>query len=92
MVALAEGKTDNSPNKTFQGGRPSTLIQLDSLNPFSLGALLSFYENLIMFQGLIWNINSFDQEGVQLGKVLAKSLNSEGDSTVHKIYNLFYRS
>ena len=92
MVALAEGKTDNSPNKTFQGNRPSTLIQLDSLNPFSLGALLSFYENLITFQGLIWNINSFDQEGVQLGKVLAKSLNSEGDSTVHKIYNLFYRS
>lgn len=91
MIALAEGKTDIDPNKTFKGSRPSTLIKLDSLNPFSLGALLSFYENLIMFQGLLWNINSFDQEGVQLGKALAKEINNNSDSTVNKFYKLFQR-
>jgi glucose-6-phosphate isomerase len=44
----------------------------DQLTPEALGALLSHFENKVMFQGFVWNLNSFDQEGVQLGKVLAK--------------------
>ena len=61
-------------NKAFAGGRPSSLIYGAQLNPKSLGALLAHYENKVMFQGFVWNINSFDQEGVQLGKKLAKAV------------------
>ena len=71
MVALACGKEDENPNKRFMGERPSSVIVGEQLTPESCGALLSHYENKIMFQGFLWNINSFDQEGVQLGKVLA---------------------
>lgn len=71
IVAFARGKRSEDPNKAFQGGRPSTLLFGSSLGPRQLGALFSHYENKIMFQGFLWNINSFDQEGVQLGKVLA---------------------
>jgi glucose-6-phosphate isomerase len=70
IVAFAKGKDDSDPIKQFPGGRPSTLIVGDELDPAALGALLAHYENKVMFQGFAWNINSFDQEGVQLGKVL----------------------
>jgi glucose-6-phosphate isomerase len=70
IVAFAMGSASENPNKSFAGGRPSTLIVGDRLTPEALGALLAHYENKVMFQGLAWNINSFDQEGVQLGKVL----------------------
>ena len=72
IVAFACGKKDENRNKNFEGGRPSSIIIGDSVNPKSLGALLAHFENKIMFQGFLWNVNSFDQEGVQLGKVLAK--------------------
>ena len=72
IVAFACGKADENRNKNFEGGRPSSIIIGDQLNPKSLGALLSHFENKVMYQGFVWNINSFDQEGVQLGKVLAK--------------------
>ena len=81
IVAFACGKTDDNPNKAFAGNRPSSLIYGDQLNPASLGALLAHYENKVMFQGFVWNVNSFDQEGVQLGKKLAKTVlsgNMEG--------------
>ena len=74
IVAFACGKKDDNANKNFEGGRPSSIIIGDELNPKSLGALLAHYENKVMFQGFVWNINSFDQEGVQLGKVLAKKV------------------
>lgn len=74
IIAFACGKADENPNKAFAGGRPSSLIYGQQLNPKSLGALLAHYENKVMFQGFVWNINSFDQEGVQLGKVLAKNV------------------
>lgn len=74
IVAFACGKNDENPNKNFAGGRPSSLIYGDDLNPKSLGALLAHFENKVMFQGFVWNVNSFDQEGVQLGKVLAKTV------------------
>ena len=72
IIAFACGKADENKNKNFEGGRPSSIIIGDQLNPGSLGALLSHFENKVMFQGFVWNVNSFDQEGVQLGKVLAK--------------------
>ncbi|MBR2189971.1 MAG: glucose-6-phosphate isomerase [Eubacterium sp.] len=72
IMAFACGKDDEDPNKYFAGGRPSSLIIGKQLNPESLGALLAHYENKVMFQGFVWNVNSFDQEGVQLGKLLAK--------------------
>ena len=74
IVAFACGKEDADRNKNFEGGRPSSIIIGEQMNPKSLGALLSHFENKVMFQGFVWNINSFDQEGVQLGKVLAKKV------------------
>ncbi|MBR4823770.1 MAG: glucose-6-phosphate isomerase [Spirochaetaceae bacterium] len=74
IVAFACGKSDENPNKNFPGGRPSSLIYGKQLTPKTLGALLAHYENKIMFQGFVWNLNSFDQEGVQLGKVLTKKV------------------
>ncbi|MDR0641228.1 MAG: glucose-6-phosphate isomerase [Treponema sp.] len=61
-------------SKEFPGGRPSSLIYGKRLDPAALGGLLAHFENKVMFQGFIWNLNSFDQEGVQLGKVLAKKV------------------
>ena len=74
IMAFACGKKDENNNKHFKGGRPSSIIIGEQLTPESLGALLSHFENKIMFQGFTWNLNSFDQEGVQLGKVLAKKV------------------
>ena len=74
IVAFACGKADDNKNKNFEGGRPSSIIIGDQVNPASLGALLAHFENKIMFQGFLWNVNSFDQEGVQLGKLLAKKV------------------
>ncbi len=81
IVAFALGKDDEDPNKQFDGERYSSLLYADRLTPRVLGALLSHFENKVMFQGFLWNLNSFDQEGVQLGKKLAtKVLNGcEGD-------------
>ena len=72
IMAFACGKQDANPNKSFCGGRPSSIIVGEQLTPEALGALLAHFENKVMFQGFCWNVNSFDQEGVQLGKVLAK--------------------
>jgi glucose-6-phosphate isomerase len=69
-MALAVGQKNSNPNKSFPGNRPSSLLLLDRLTPRTMGALLALYEAKIVFQGFVWNINSFDQEGVQLGKVL----------------------
>ncbi len=79
IVAFSLGKNDQNPNKEFEGGRPSSLIYGKKLTPEALGALLAHFENKVMFQGFIWNLNSFDQEGVQLGKVLAKKVLSGAD-------------
>ena len=73
-IGLATGMKSSNPNKEFKGNRPSHILLGNKLTPFSLGALLSYYENKVAFQGFIWNINSFDQEGVQLGKVLADKI------------------
>ena len=62
-----------SRSKTFSGNRPSTTIVLDALNPESLGSLIAFYEHRSFVSGTLWEINVFDQMGVELGKELAKS-------------------
>ena len=87
IVAFACGKDDENPNKKFDGGRPSSIIIGEELNPEALGALLAHFENKIMFQGFAWNLNSFDQEGVQLGKVLAKKVLAHETDGALKVYS-----
>ena len=73
----AEGAPENLiPHKTFLGNRPTTSILADKITPASLGALIVYYEHLTFTEGCIWNINSFDQWGVELGKVLASKLHT----------------
>ena len=72
--ALAHGKADDNPNNVYPGKRPSSLLLLPELNAFYLGALLALYENRAASLGALWNINSFDQPGVEYGKVLAKPI------------------
>jgi glucose-6-phosphate isomerase len=71
-IALATGQEQENPDKQFPGNRPSHILVGQKLTPSTLGALLSFFENRTAFQGFIWNINSFNQEGVELGKKLAE--------------------
>lgn len=87
IVAFACGKADDNRNKNFEGGRPSSIIIGDQLTPASLGALLAHFENKVMFQGFVWNLNSFDQEGVQLGKVLAKRVLAHETDGALKVYS-----
>ncbi len=72
--ALANGQDSADPHRQYPGGRPSTLILLDALTPQALGALISMYEHAVFVQSLIWDINAFDQFGVELGKQLANQL------------------
>jgi len=73
-MALALGKSDDNPNRFFPGNNPNLLLVAERLDPYTMGGLLALYEHKIVFQGFCWNINSFDQEGVQLGKMLANRL------------------
>ncbi len=66
-----------APHRTFEGNRPSSTILLDRLTPNALGKLVALYEHIVFTQGVIWNIDSFDQWGVELGKVLAAKIVSE---------------
>lgn len=63
-----------APHRTFPGNRPSTTILHKTLNPFTLGRLIALYEHKVFVQGAIWNVNSYDQWGVELGKALAQAL------------------
>ncbi|KAJ9257386.1 hypothetical protein DTO027B5_3901 [Paecilomyces variotii] len=65
------------PHKTFLGNRPTTSILAQKITPGALGALIAYYEHVTFTEGAIWNINSFDQWGVELGKVLAKKIQKE---------------
>ena len=83
IVAFACGKADEN----FEGGRPSSIIIGEALTPEALGALLAHFENKVMFQGFVWNVNSFDQEGVQLGKVLAKRVLAHETDGALKVFS-----
>jgi glucose-6-phosphate isomerase len=73
--ALAIGQTideaQGDASRVYSGNRPSTSIVLDKLSPRNLGILIAVYEHKVFTQGIIWNLNSFDQPGVELGKKLA---------------------
>jgi len=86
--ALAFGKTADDvraegtpdwlvPHRVFEGNRPSNTLLLESLTPYALGTLVALYEHSVFVQGTVWSVNSFDQWGVELGKVLAKKVASE---------------
>jgi glucose-6-phosphate isomerase len=90
--ALAFGKTASEvaadgvqtfqvPHRTFEGNRPTNTILADRLTPETFGKLIAMYEHKVFVQGTIWNINSFDQWGVELGKVLANRIIPELEST-----------
>jgi glucose-6-phosphate isomerase len=66
-----------TPHKTFPGNRPSNTILMEYLNPATLGALIALYEHKTFVQGVLWDVNSFDQWGVELGKVLARQIEAE---------------
>ena len=79
---IAQGLTGQElekllPHKVFSGNRPTNTILFKRLDPHTLGALIALYEHKVFVQGAIWNINSFDQWGVELGKQLAKSIAEE---------------
>ncbi len=89
--ALAFGKTAEQvsaegtpewlvPHRVFEGNRPSNIILADALTPAVLGQLVALYEHTVFTQGVIWNIDSFDQWGVELGKVLATKILAELES------------
>lgn len=70
-LSLAKGKASENPNRHFSGNRPSNLLISSKLTPYQLGALLAYFEHKVAFQSFLWGVNGFDQEGVQLGKLLA---------------------
>jgi glucose-6-phosphate isomerase len=74
--ALMLGQADEGGHKHFPGNRPSTFLLLDELTPASLGALIALQEHRVFVSGSVWGINSFDQWGVELGKVLAKDIHA----------------
>ncbi len=78
--ALMVGKEGQDGHRHFPGNRPSTFLLLDSLTPASLGALIALQEHRVFVSGALWGINSFDQWGVELGKVLAKDIEARLDS------------
>jgi glucose-6-phosphate isomerase len=72
--ALMQGKADAGGHRNFSGNRPSTFFLLQALTPTSLGALIALYEHRVFTSGAVWGIDSFDQWGVELGKVLASDI------------------
>jgi glucose-6-phosphate isomerase len=91
MTALSMGENNSDLTKHFYGNRPSTLLIAESYTPFSIGSLLAFYENMVMFEGFLLHINSFNQEGVQLGKKITTNLinNQSKDTLLNSFQDLF---
>jgi len=90
--ALLVGKADANPFKVFEGNKPTNTLLIEQLTPKSLGALLALYEHKLFVQGVIWNIFSYDQPGVELGKVLANSILSDitqGSPSAHDASTTF---
>lgn len=96
--ALMNGSENADPYKTFTGNRPTNSFLIKEITPFTLGQLIALYEHKIFVQGIIWNIYSFDQFGVELGKILAKKILPElqtnekvttHDSSTNSLINIF---
>ena len=92
ITAFAEGRSYEDINKCFPENRTSSLLYGDRLTPENLGSLFAHFENKVMFLGFLWNINSYDQEGVLLGKDLAKDAldMKKSDNQVLKSYYSFF--
>src|SRR6185312_16932789 len=80
QVAADGAKPELVPHRTFDGNRPTNTLLADKLTPEMLGKLIALYEHKVFVQGSIWRINSFDQWGVELGKVLAQRIVPELES------------
>jgi glucose-6-phosphate isomerase len=76
-AALMSGKDAALPHRRFDGNRPSSTLMFKAIDPHTLGQLLALYEHKVFVQGIIWNINSFDQWGVELGKDIARTLSAQ---------------
>jgi glucose-6-phosphate isomerase len=76
-AALMAGKDADLPHRRFDGNRPSSTIMFRDLDPHTMGQLLALYEHKVFVQGVIWNVNSFDQWGVELGKEIARTLSAQ---------------
>ncbi|MCK5810309.1 MAG: glucose-6-phosphate isomerase, partial [Cocleimonas sp.] len=88
------------PHMVFEGNHPSNTLLINQISPHSLGMLLALYEHKIFVQGIIWNLNSFDQWGVELGKQLAKRILNDihqpchatsHDSSTNALINYYHR-
>jgi len=96
--ALMNGSENDDPYRTFTGNRPTNSFLIKKITPFTFGQLIALYEHKIFVQGVIWNIYSFDQFGVELGKILAKKILPElqkndevstHDSSTNNLINMF---
>jgi glucose-6-phosphate isomerase len=92
------GTSHDNPYRVFEGNRPTNSILIKKITPYTLGQLIALYEHKIFVQGVIWNIYSFDQWGVELGKVLANKILPEleqdetvdtHDSSTNALINLY---
>lgn len=102
--AMMDGREHENPHRIFKGNRPSITLLLDRLDPYHLGMLLALYEHKIFVQGIVWDINSFDQWGVELGKEIAgqilqhfqtplsKPLQADLDSSTQGLLNEILKS
>ncbi len=86
MVALAQGKESIDAHSRFTGNRPSTLLYLKTQTAEALGSLVATYENRVMFESFLLDINAFDQPGVELGKALTKAITKSGSDLASQIY------
>jgi glucose-6-phosphate isomerase len=77
-AALMSGKEAAEPHRRFDGNRPSSTLMFKAMDPHTLGQLLALYEHKVFVQGIVWNLNSFDQWGVELGKDIARTLAAAG--------------
>ncbi len=96
-----EAQDKLTPHKIFEGNRPTNTILMQRLTPRRLGALIALYEHKILVQGTVWNINSYDQWGVELGKQLAKAIEADlttpglttsHDSSTNGLVNYYKRN
>lgn len=95
--AMMQGRQNpDKPYRYFEGNKPSTTLLLDKMNAYSLGQLIALYEHKTFTQGVIWNVNSFDQFGVELGKELSQKLEnqdlSDADPSTKELYSLIHKS
>ncbi|MFM8514642.1 MAG: glucose-6-phosphate isomerase, partial [Actinomycetota bacterium] len=79
---IHDGTPDLVPHRVIAGNTPVTMLMTRALTPYSLGALISLYEHMVFVQGAVWGINSFDQWGVEYGKVVAQGIESDIDARI----------